>query len=598
MSYKNIFWFCFLEFILWCLLSLSYFAISGFYPSATGALFTVLFIPGNNFMFAAGLFVLLVLLRLVGPRTAAAGAIILGSIFNLALLLDLFVYTQYRFHISIAMLQLFFGPAGREIFVFPAATYFILAIAVVAIIAATWGLTQAARKISWGTKTAITTGVLLLFIFAGYNGMYAWGKFMAVPSVLTQVPYLPWAQPLSMNRRLRKLGFEPASQPYETPRAGTLNYPLADLVCRPQKKPNILVILIDSWRADSFSKEITPYLYTAYQNAPDAFYFTNHLAGGNATEAGVFSLFYSMPYSYWDSVTGAKIRPILMQELADQGYQFGIYASSKLNSPEFNQNVFSHIDSLRISSDGENKWQRDANAQQEFLSFLDQRDPQRPFFGFLFYDSAHGQDFPPDYPAPFTPYGDKMNYLLLTKNTDPAPYMNRYKNSVHYIDSLLGALFQELQKRGLDKNTIIVLTGDHGQEINDTRNNFWGHNSNFAKYQTHVPLLVWWPGKQGEKLDYRTSHYDIVPALLQHALACSNPASDYSSGYDLFDTTPRPWTLILSYTNKAIREGDNISVLNNYGGMTHYDEDFIPSGKSVSPQALAESLKEFSHFYK
>lgn len=598
MTYKNIFWFCFIEFILWCLLSLVYFTISGFYPTGTGIAFTALFIPGNNFMFAAGLFVLLILLRFIGPRTAAVGATVLGSVFNIALLLDIFVYTQYRFHISMAMLQLFFGPAGREIFVFPAATYFILAGALAVIIAATWGLGKLARKIPWGGKAAAAVTLLLVFIFAGYNGMYAWGKFMAVPSVLTQVTYLPWAQPLSMNRRLRKMGFEPASQPYETPRAGALNYPLAQLSCQAQTKPNILVILIDSWRADAFCQDITPHLYAAYKNAPNAFYFTDHLAGGNATEAGVFSLFYSMPYSYWDSVTGAKIRPVLMQELDEQGYQFGIYASSKLNSPEFNQNIFSHIDPLRISSNGDSKWERDEDAQKEFLSFLDNRDKERPFFGFLFYDSAHGQEFPPDYQAPFTPYGDKMNYLLLTKNTDPTPYMNRYKNAVHYIDHLIGNLFDELKKRGLDKNTIIVLTGDHGQEVNDTRNNFWGHNSNFAKYQTHVPLLVWWPGKQGGEKAYRTSHYDIVPALLTHALSCTNPIKDYSSGYDLFDQTPRPWTLILSYTNKAIREENIISVLNNYGGMTNYDENFVPSDKSVSPQALAESLKEFSHFYK
>lgn len=598
MTIKNIFWFCILEFLFWCLLSLVYFFVSGFYPSFLGALFTALFIPGNTLMFAAGLCVLLLVLRLIGPRTAYWGAVLLGSLFNIVLLLDIFVYTQYRFHLSMSMLQLFFGPAGREIFVFPLSMYLLTAGAVLAIIGFSWAMAGLARKIPWGGKAAAAAGGILLLIFAGYNAMYAWGKFMAVPAVLTQVTYLPWAQPLSMNRRLRKMGFEPASQPYQTPKAGTLNYPLAPMACSPEEKPNILLVLIDSWRADSFTPEIMPHLYGAYKESPDAFYFTSHLAGGNATEAGVFSLMYSMPYSYWDAVTGAKVRPVLMDVLAKQGYEFGIYASSRLNSPEFNQNVFSHIPDLRISSDGEAKWERDEDAQKDFLAFLDQRDNGKPFFGFLFYDSAHGQEFPPDYDAPFTPYGEQMNYLLLTKNTDPTPYMNRYKNSVHYIDGLIGDLFDDLKKRGLDKNTIILVTGDHGQEVNDTRNNFWGHNSNFAKYQTHVPLLIWWPQLKGGEKDYRTSHYDLVPALLTHALKCSNPAQDYSSGTDLFDPAPRPWTLILSYTNKAVREGDKISVLNNYGGMTNYDENFVPSDTPVSASALAESLKEFSHFYK
>lgn len=598
MTWKNLFWFCFLEFLAWCVLFLAYFFVSGFYPSWTGAVFTALFIPGHTFLFALGLFLLLCAARAAGKKTAFAAAVTLGSVFNSALLLDVFVYTQYRFHISLAMLELFFGPAGREIFVFPASTYVILAAAVLVIILLTYALARLARRINAGGKTICACASVLLLLFISYNGMYAWGKFMLVPSVLTQVPYLPWANPFSMNRRLRKMGFEPKSQPYETPRAGALNYPLAPLNCAAQNKPNILVILIDSWRADMFTPQIMPHTYAAWKNAAHAFYFTDHLAGGNATEAGVFSLFYSMPYSYWDSVTGSKIRPALMDALDKAGYQFGIYASSRLDSPEFNQNVFSHIDDLRINSKGTAKWERDEDAQNEFFKFLDGRDPKRPFFGFLFYDSAHGQSFPPNAQTPFTPYSDDMNYLLLTKNTDPTPYLNRYKNSVYYIDGLLSKVFAQLKQSGLDKNTVVILTGDHGQEVNDTHHNFWGHNSNFAKYQTHVPLLVWWPGMKGGEKNYRTAHYDVVPSLLSRALSCANPVSDYSIGYDLFDPTPRPWTLILSYTNKAVREGDKISVLNNYGGMTNYDENFVPSDAPVSAKALSESLKEFGHFYK
>ncbi len=598
MSLKNIFWFCFAELVLWCVLSVAYFFVSGFYPTALGMLFTALFIPGNGLMFAAGLFVLLVLLRCAGPRAAWWGALVLGTLFNLVLLLDIFVYSQYRFHLSISMLQLFFGPAGREIFVFPVSMYALTAAAILLIVAATRALAGLARKITWGRKAVICISVLSVLIFAGYNGLYAWGKFMASPAVLTQVTYLPWAQPFSMNRRLRKMGFEPKSNPYSAPKSGMLRYPLAPLNCLPKEKPNILLVLIDSWRADSFTPQIMPHLYDAYKNSPNAFYFANHLSGGNATEAGVFSLMYSIPYSYWDTVTATKTRPVLMDELDKQGYDLAVYASGRLDSPEFNQNVFSHIPGLRINSDGVEKWQRDEDAQQDFLEFLNGRNPQKPFFGFLFYDSAHGQNFPPNYRAPFTPYSDQMNYLLLTKNTEPTPYMNRYKNSVHYIDSLIGQLFAELKERGLDQNTIIIVSGDHGQEINDTRHNFWGHNSNFAKYQTRVPLLVWWPGMKGGEKAYRTSHYDIVPALLTHALNCSNPTRNYSSGYDLFSSVVRPWTLILSYTNKAVREGNIISVLNNYGGITNYDENFVPSDSPVSASALAESLKEFSRFYK
>nr|QGT50677.1 choline-sulfatase [uncultured Elusimicrobia bacterium] len=559
-----------------------------------GVLFTVFSIPGQLVLFMLGLFVLALPWRFVGPKALFGAAVFWGTFFTLFFALDIFVYTQYRFHISMAMLELFFGPAGREIFVFPASTYVMLGVGILALAGGVWGLARAARHINGGKKALITAGLVLFLFFMGYNGLHAWGKFMQVPSILAQVSYLPWANPMSANRRLRKMGFEPKNEPYSLPKAGTLSYPLNPLACANEQKPNILIILIDSWRADSFSKEVMP---RAWKQAEKAFNFTDHIAGGNATEAGVFSLFYSLPHAYWGAFSSQRLPPVFISRLQADGYQFGIFASARLNSPEFNQNVFSSVPDLRLSSKGVTKVERDEDMQKDFTAFIKQMDKNKPFFGFLFYDAPHGQEYPKDGEI-FTPTAPQMNYLMLTKNTDPTPYMNNYKNSVHFVDGLLGQTFDLLKKEGLDKNTIVILTGDHGQEINDTHNNFWGHNSNFAQWQTHVPLLVWWPGKNGQEMNYRTSHYDIVPTLMQNALACANPADDYSLGQDLFDDTPRPFVMISSYTKKAVREGDKISVLDNYGYLENYDENYQKTETGISPQALSAALKTFSKFYK
>lgn len=597
MNIKNLFWFCVLNLACWCLAALVYFFTSGFYTDLPGVLFTVFSVPGQFFLFAAGLFILTAPWRMVGPRAAFAAAVSWGVLFNLFIAADIFVYTQYRFHISMAMLELFFGPAGREIFVFPAVTYVLLGLCALAGVAWVFGLAHLSRKVIWGQKAAVRLLAGLLVCVFIYNGMHAWGKFMMVPSVLAQVSYLPWANPMSANRKLRKLGFEPKSEPYSMPKKGTLNYPLAPMECSGGEKPNILLILIDSWRADSFTPDVTPHIYQAFKDQKDAYYFTNHLSGGNATEAGVFSLFYSMPYAYWDSFTGLHQPPVFITQLQKFGYQLGIFGSSKLNSPEFNQNVFASVPDLRIESKGDTKIERDLDIQKDFTQFIKDRDKKKPFFGFLFYDSAHGQEFPQDGEV-FKPTAGQMNYLTLTKNTDPTPYVNRYKNSVYFIDGLVGQAFKLLKEQGLEKNTVIIVSGDHGQEINDTRNNFWGHNSNFAKWQTHVPLLVWWPGKKGETLTYRTSHYDLVPALLSDALKCANPPADYSIGYNLFDPQPRPFTLISSYTKKAVQVGDKLSVIDNYSYLDNYDENYQKTEQSVSPKALSDAFKTFSKFYK
>ena len=596
MNAKNFFWFIVLNTALWGLISLVYFFTGGFYWDAPGFFFGLSSVPGHLLLFALGLSVLVLPFRLVGPKTGAAAAVAFGGVFTLFFAADAFVFTQYRFHIGVAMLELFFGPAGREIFVFPAITYVMLALAVAGVFALTYGLLWAARKITLGKKAVWAVCLLWLCAFLTYHSLHAWGKFMLVPSVLAQVSYMPWANPLSANRKLRKMGFEPKSEPYSEPKKGTLNYPLHPMQCASTPKTNILVILIDAWRADSFTKEVMPHTWAAYKNA-QAWYFTNHLSGGNATEAGVFSLFYSMPYLYWDSFTGQTRQPILMEELQAKGYQMGIFASSKLNSPAFNKNIFSQVENLRIESKGTTKVERDRDMQKDFLHFLKNRDKNAPFFGFLFYDAAHGQEFPQGGDK-FKPVGEEMNYLVLTKNTDPTPYMNRYKNAVYFIDGLLGQVFETLKAQGLSDNTLVILTGDHGQEINDTRHNFWGHNSNFAQWQTQVPLLMWWPGHTGGEKAYRTAHYDIVPFLLTHILGCTNPPGDYSTGTDLLDETPRPYTVISSYTKKAIQTGDNLSVIDNYGYLEHYDKNYQKLPTGADPKAITQAFKEFAKFYK
>lgn len=594
MSIRNIFWFCVCNLLLWCAAALIYFYIGGFWLDVSGVLFAFFSITGQLTLFMAGLLTLVLPWRIIGPRAAFWAAWVWGSFFAFFFALDIFIYTQYRFHISMAMLELFFGPAGREIFVLPTSMYAMVAAGALLLSGVVFVLARLARKITWGKKAVCASAAVLVFCTLGYNGLHAWGKFMQVPSVLAQVSYLPWANPMSANRRLRKMGFEPKNEPYSMPKAGTLNYPLHPLDCAQGKRFNILLILVDSWRADSLTPEVMP---NTYRRSRRALRFTEHLAGGNATEAGVFSLFYSLPHAYWNAFSGARIAPVFIRRLQEENYQLGIFSSARLNSPEFNSNIFSSIPDLRLGSKGVTKVERDRDLQQDFTAFIKTRDKTKPFFGFLFYDSPHGQIYPEDGEV-FKPTAEEMNYLMLTKHTDPAPYMNNYKNSVYFIDGLLEQTFALLEKEGLAKDTIVILTGDHGQEINDTRNNFWGHNSNFSKWQTHVPMLVWWPEKDGKELAYRTTHYDVVPTLMSQALFCTNPPEDYAAGRSLFDDSPRPFVIISSYNKKAIREGGKLSVIDNYGYLENYDENYQKTETGVSPQAMAEALKIFSRFYK
>ena len=123
--------------------------------------------------------------------------------------------------------------------------------------------------------------------------------------------------------------------------------------------------------------------------------------------------------------------------------------------------------------------------------------------------------------------------------TDPTPYLNQYKNAVYFNDGLIDKILTSLKQQGLLENTLIILTGDHGQELNDSHQNYWGHNSNFTDYQTKVPFVIYDASRpQPTTYTYRISHHDAAPTILQEVYGCTNPPSDYALGRSLFDSTP------------------------------------------------------------
>ena len=69
--------------------------------------------------------------------------------------------------------------------------------------------------------------------------------------------------------------------------------------------------------------------------------FKNHFSGANNSQQGVFSLFYSLPNSYWNAVTENHIAPVFMNKISDQNRAIGLFSSIGFVHPEFLQSAFS-----------------------------------------------------------------------------------------------------------------------------------------------------------------------------------------------------------------------------------------------------------------
>ena len=62
-------------------------------------------------------------------------------------------------------------------------------------------------------------------------------------------------------------------------------------------------------------------------------------------------------------------------------------------------------------------------------------------------------------------------------NLQYIPYRRAYYASISYVDSLVGELLETLETCGLDKNTSIVFTSDHGYQLGEHK--MWNKNTNF-----------------------------------------------------------------------------------------------------------------------
>jgi len=291
-----------------------------------------------------------------------------------------------------------------------------------------------------------------------------------------------------------------------------------------------------------------------------------------------------------------------MDELLKNNYQMAIIGSAPLTKPEFDRTVFSKIENLRKKSLHFAAFERDTEITEEWLKFTQTRDTQKPFFGFLFYDSAHEFSFDPKQ-VQFKPYLEEINYFTLNNNTDPTLFLSRYKNSVYFIDTLLGRVFDDLKKRKLLDNTLIVFSADHGKEFNDNKLNYWGHNSNFTDAQTHVPFFIYWPQSfqknYPKKVGHWTSHYDLAPTLMEEVLGCQASAETYSSGENLFTGKGHSWLLHGTYGDFGIRLKDHFIVIKTAGSYDVLDLNYKSvQNIEVDYVTYEKALKEMRRFYK
>jgi arylsulfatase A-like enzyme len=97
-----------------------------------------------------------------------------------------------------------------------------------------------------------------------------------------------------------------------------------------------------------------------------------------------------------------------------------------------------------------------------------------------------------------------------------------YDGEIAYTDTQIDALLEELERRNLLRDAVVVYTADHGEEFLD--HGGWKHSRTVYREMLHIPLALRLPGVAGRRVAETVSLIDLAPTVLE-ALAVGAPAS-------------------------------------------------------------------------
>ncbi len=494
-------------------------------------------------------------------------ALALVALVEFALVVDSIIVREFGFHLNSFVFNLVSTPGGIESMGLGETLPLTCGITILALLIVQSTILWSARSRRFDhlwphARIYFYLVPALVLVSVGEHLTYILGDARSDSELLTQANAFPFYQPRTARKLARNWGLE-LKRADDLPKlegdSSPLDYPRRPIdVDVPTHPLNVVWLVGESLRFDALTPEIMPATWALSERATS---FERHFSGGNGTRMGVFSMFYGLHGPYWFSFLNERRGPVLIDVLRDQDYQMGIYTSARFSYPEFDRTVFARVANgdLHDSADDyyseslDKGWKNDRKHTDEIVDFLTTRNRSRPFFVYMFFESTHYRYYFPNGSAVREPYLTDMTYAALGADYAPELLHNRYLNSAHHLDTQVGRILDALDETGDSRDTIVIVTGDHGEEFMEKGRR--GHNSEFHDEQVHVPLVLSVPGSSPQRIDELTSHVDIVPTLMP-LLGVKNRSEDYSVGNDLRGDHTRNHVVVADWSRVSIIDQD------------------------------------------
>lgn len=325
------------------------------------------------------------------------------------------------------------------------------------------------------------------------------------------------------------------------------------------KPPNIIILLVDSLRADHLSAYGYPLPTSPRIDrlAKEGILFRRCYATSNWTIPTHASLYSGMlpsvhgsfsAYGRWEPAF-----PTLAQILSAEGYRTASFHDNKLVGRAYD------LDRGFQTSVGVDSEHKASLTLTRLWSLLHGRHslsgpilriadrwighggpPDKPYFVFMNFLDTHAPYRPrkpyiddflrslPDEPvredlargATGAAISDKRRADQLFRQLTPADWRwiaRFYDSNIRALDENVAGFLDSLDQRGLLKDTLVVLTSDHGEFLGESGTG--GHfNTSLHGVGLRIPLILWWPGRLApEDVAVPVSQVDIFPTILSLA---------------------------------------------------------------------------------
>lgn len=503
-------------------------------------------------------------------------AAVIATLSLCILLYDTIVYADYGMHLSPFAFDLAWADLNALLH---GTSYIVTPLAIIAIelTAANflWKRIEKIQKLNLGNKVITLVGIC----FISSHLIHIWADAADITEITRFDDTYPLSYPATARSFMESHGIDGSSQGDDVNHnTSVLNYPEQPLTCQADTKINVLMITIDSLRADMVDGKSMPFLQQYTENNQS---FTQHFSGGNQFRTGMFSLLYGLQGSYGDARIFNSTSPLMTRSFQQAGYELGLFLPETNLNLRSSQAMFNDFNPV-IAKETNGSADADLHTVASFNEWHSIQN--KPWFALVNLKAPENFDTP-------------VGFLgIETVKADPAlmpaqkVLFNQYRQSLYFVDQQLKAMLANVPK-----DTLVIITGVNGKMFTSNSDEA---NRNLSPQSVKVPLVIHWPNTGASKVKYRTSHYGIAPTLMTHVLGCTNNTTEYSAGRSLLQPSKETWIYIGDSRIFAIYQEAEVTVIDRHGKYRIYDENYEHRlNKKMSAPELIEVMREGRRFY-